>query len=263
MLWGKWRLWNNMYPYIYIVLPSYGVLAFVGGFFALIFIYLNLEKYEIEFTDFLKLFIVAVVGGFFGSKLLFAITQISWLIRNYSWINLLILVPRSGYVYYGGLFGVLFFLWLVLKKDSVKCKRVFELIVPAIPLFHGFGRIGCMLAGCCYGLEMRSHWDVGFLQFDRIPVQLIESSYEFILFVFFVLLERRKSILYSLENYLIVYAIFRFFIEFFRGDEIRGIWVGGLSTAQYISVIIVATVITRKIIKKKKYGAHITPGMKL
>ena len=62
---------------------------------------------------------------------------------------------------------------------------------------------------------------------------------------------------------LIVYAIFRFFIEFFRGDEIRGIWVGGLSTAQYISVIIVATVITRKIIKKKKYGAHITPGMKL
>ena len=60
-----------MYPYIYIVLPSYVVLAFVGMFIALIFMFFRLEKYQIAFSDFLKIFFFCIVGGYIGSKILF------------------------------------------------------------------------------------------------------------------------------------------------------------------------------------------------
>ena len=91
-----------MYPYIHITLPSYGVLAFVGGFFAMVFLFFRLEKYNVEFVEFLKMFIISVIGGVIGSKLLFAITQIPWLIEHFSLQNLILLIPQSGYVYYGG-----------------------------------------------------------------------------------------------------------------------------------------------------------------
>ena len=239
-----------MYPYIHITLPSYGVMAFIGGFLVLFFLFFRLEKYNIEFLDFLRLFIVAMIGGFVVSKALFALTLIPWLVENFTVENLLTLIPRSGYVYYGGLFGVLLALWLATKKDKVKQHRVFLMIIPAIPLFHCFGRIGCMMAGCCYGIEIRNHIQFGFLKFDRMPVQLIEAGYELFLFLLFIVLEKVASSLYTLENYLVLYAIFRFVIEFYRGDEVRGLWTLGLSTAQIISIIIVIMVIFRIILRR-------------
>lgn len=240
-----------MYPYIHITLPSYGVLAFIGGFFALIFLFIRLDKYEIEFVEFLKLFILCIIGGVVGSKLLFAVTQVPWLIENFTFENLILLIPQSGYVYYGGLFGVLIILWIVTRSDLEKRNRIFRLITPSIPLFHGFGRIGCMMAGCCYGLRLTEPFYFGFMEFDRVPVQLIESAFEFLMFIVFVVFEKRNSELYSLSNYLVIYAIFRFVVEFYRGDEVRGIWMGGLSTAQLISVLIVIIVLFTK--NKKQF----------
>jgi len=236
-----------MYPYIHITLPSYGVMAFIGGFFVLLFIFFRLEKYQIAFFDFLILFALGIVGGIVGSKLMFAITQIPWLIDNFTLKNLIMLIPQSGYVYYGGLFGVLLALRIAVRKNTDKGHRVFRLIIPAIPLFHGFGRIGCMMAGCCYGKKLSGSLYVGMFGFDRIPVQLIESTFEFFMFAFFCVLEKRESKHYSLGNYLVLYAIFRFIIEFFRGDEVRGLWFGGFSTAQYVSVIIIIVAVAYRV----------------
>ena len=91
------------------------------------------------------------------------------------------------------------------------------------------------------------------MEFDRVPVQLIESAFEFLMFIVFVVLEKRNSELYSLSNYLVIYAIFRFVVEFYRGDEVRGIWMGGLSTAQLISVLIVIIVLFTKNKNKKQF----------
>ena len=119
-------------PYIHLVLPSYGLLAFVGGFFAIVFLFVRLEKYGIEFVEFLRLFIVSILGGLIGSKFLFAITQIPWLINNFSWPNLILLIPRSGFVYYGGLFGVLGALWLVSGSDLKKRNNFYKFIIPFV-----------------------------------------------------------------------------------------------------------------------------------
>jgi prolipoprotein diacylglyceryltransferase len=107
-----------MYPYIYIVLPSYTVLALVGGFFALLCTYFRLDKCDVKFTAFIKIFIGCVFAGIIGGKVLFAITQIPQLIINFSVNNLIQLVAYSGLVFYGGLFGV-----LVALKIGVKIGR--------------------------------------------------------------------------------------------------------------------------------------------
>ena len=106
-----------MYPYIHIILPSYTVMALLGGFVALCYIFFRLEKFSVEFSTFLKLFFFCVLGGIVGSKLLFALTQLNWLFHNFSVENMVLLIPQSGFVFYGGLFGVIFTLLFFTRKD--------------------------------------------------------------------------------------------------------------------------------------------------
>lgn len=236
-----------MCPYIYITLPSYGVMAFVGGFVVLMFIYFRLEKYEISFDIFLKLFLVSVIGGLLGSKLLFAITQIPQLISNFSFKKLLLLIPQSGFVFYGGLFGVISVIEIYTRKNRDLRERIYRMIAPAMPLFHGFGRIGCMMAGCCYGRKLRATVLLfGILELNRIPVQLIEAIYEFLLCAVILALERHREI-NGLKIYLIAYSIFRFGIEFLRGDAVRGIFFG-VSIAQWISLFILGYYLGKRFI---------------
>ena len=233
-----------MYPYIQIILPSYTVMALVGGGLTLYFLYFNMEKYQIQFTQFLQIFFFCVLGGIVGSKILFAITQIPWLIENFSVTNLLLLIPQSGLVFYGGLFGVIVTLLLMTRKDEDFRKRIFRLAVPAMPLFHGFGRIGCFLTGCCYGKELISPISVGPLEITQVPVQLIEAFTEFIVFIVLVIINKKKEEVDLLRIYLIIYAFVRFADEFLRGDKVRGIYFG-ISTAQWISIIIVMVYVLR------------------
>lgn len=246
-----------MYPYIHIVLPSYGVMAFIGCFFTMVYLFFKLDKYSIEFLDFLKLFGVAIVGVILGSKALFSITQLPRLANDFSLIKLAALVWNSGFVYYGGLFGALFALKMTTRKNRGLQEKLFHMIVPAIPLFHAFGRIGCMMGGCCYGKKLDNHLRIGWFEFDRIPVQIMEASFEFLMFVVFLILEKKNSKRYSLRNYLILYAIFRFFIEFYRGDKIRGIWMFGLSTAQLISILILVISIGSGCLSKQYLRASV------
>ena len=239
-----------MYPYIHIVIPSYTALALVGGFATLCLIYFRLERNEIEFTCFLKMFFLCILGGIIGSKVLFAITQIGWLAENFSAYNLLMLIPQSGFVFYGGLFGVIFTLLFLTRSDPVLREKIFRLSVPGMPLFHAFGRIGCFLAGCCYGKDLATPIEIGGLRLTRFPVQLVEALAEFCLFIIILVIDSKKKNADLLKVYLVSYALIRFFDELLRGDEVRGIWMG-LSTAQWISIIIIVYYLCCAIMKNR------------
>lgn len=230
-----------MMPYLYIVLPSYGVMAFLGFLAAVILLFFRLDKYEISFRKFIKLLLICATGCFIGSKMLYAVTRIPELVSDFSFMKLIMLVPSSGYVFYGGLFGVIFGIVFYSRKDKVLRKKLFDFAVPAFPLFHAFGRIGCMLAGCCYGIQLKNPIGIeGVIYFYRLPVPLIESVFEFVLFGVLLFIQHKAKEMDILKIYLISYSLFRFGNEFFRGDDIRGIWFG-LSTSQWISIIIVCS----------------------
>ena len=229
-----------MFPYIYITLPSYTVMAFLGGFASLLFLYFRIPRYGIVFNDFLRLFLVAVVGCLVGAKVLFFLTMLPYAPHGISPLELLILLIASGYVFYGGLFGALAAIKLTFRRvisGNYSWEILRNFIAPALPLFHGFGRIGCFMAGCCYGIPLESPWSIGHITLERMPTQLIESAYEFILFVVLVYIGYRWKQVNLLKVYLISYAIFRFFIEFVRADPDRGGW-SLFSTSQWISIFI-------------------------
>ena len=244
-----------MSPYFYFALPAYAVFAFVGGLFALLYTYFRIDKFNVMFIDMIKIFIVCAIGVFVGGKALFIVTQIPELIMNFSIINMINLVVNSGIVFYGGLFGVLFALKIYSKHSIYEESTVFQMMAPAIPLFHGFGRVGCLFAGCCYGKELEEPFTLFYtIHIDRVPTQAFEATVEFILFFVILIVGKKHKDWNLLKLYLISYALFRFVIEFFRGDEIRGIF-AELSTSQWISITIIGYYII-KMIKKKPYDIH-------
>ena len=227
-----------MYPIIHIVLPSYSVLAVIGLFISMIFIFLRIDKYKLPFTDFLKMFALCLITGFLGSKIVFFFSRIPWLIENFSIPHLLSSIFNGGFVFYGGLIGVLYGVHLYCKKREFDKRSIYDMIAPAIPLFHAFGRIGCFMAGCCFGKDLVTPIVLfNSLSINKVPVQLIEAFFELILFIVICSLQKKKPQVNHLKIYMITYAIFRFIMEFSRGDAVRGMFFG-VSTSQIISLLI-------------------------
>ena len=131
------------------------------------------------------------------------------------------------------------------------------MILPSVALAQGFGRIGCFLAGCCYGKETESVFSVIFQNSEYapnhvalIPTQLYSGGLDFLHFL--LLLLNKKEDGQVTACYLIFYSIGRFVIEFFRGDIIRGS-VGILSTSQFISIFTgIAGIVLLILIRKKR-----------
>ena len=123
----------------------------------------------------------------------------------------------------------------------------------AITIGHAFGRIGCFLAGCCYGKTTNTFLDMYFPSLDKsvLPTQLYEAIFLFILsgVLFFLLF--KFNFKYTFVVYLTSYSIWRFVIEFFRDDP-RGGFIPFLSPSQFWSILILLLIIPLFIFLKKK-----------
>lgn len=160
---------------------------------------------------------------------------------------------EGGLVFYGGLIAaVLVSIWY-LRRHRLNTLIYCDIFAPGIALGHALGRIGCFLAGCCYGRALdATHWFCVTFPLDRhsfapggvplYPTQLMESAGEFINFGILALLSRRKRFDGQLiATYLMLYALLRGFVEYFRGDAVRGFIIEPwLSTSQFISIIMFA-----------------------
>lgn len=203
----------------------------------------------------LYLLLFASIGIVLGGHLLYAITVFDRIIAFFQNIQTVTSFQAfidwmvsifGGSVFYGGLLGGMFAAWLYARKKKFDLDPYIGIGAICIPMFHTFGRIGCFLGGCCYGVEWEYGIDLahshapGAAGVPRFPIQLVESAFCLILcLVLLYLFDRRhwkgKHILFT---YLLAYPIARFIIEFFRGDEYRGFFLG-LSTSQIISILII------------------------
>ena len=181
-----------------------------------------------------------VIGGMIGAKLLYLITQYREILSDPSSI---ISELVNGFVVYGGILGGILTGWIYCRIKKLPFLKYFDLTMPSIALAQGFGRIGCFLAGCCYGRETDSPIGITFTNSDfapngvsLIPTQLISSALDFLHFGVLLFLARKcKADGQVAGFYLIFYSAGRFILEFFRGDLERGS-VGMLSTSQFISI---------------------------
>lgn len=140
----------------------------------------------------------------------------------------------GGMVFYGAIVFIFLYLGVIVILKIISIKEI-SLFIPGLCLGHSIGRIGCLLTGCCYGTETSSFLSVSMHNAHRHPVQLYESLLLFTLFIFTLRIVLRDEAFKAIVFYFISYSFIRFFLEFLRGDKIRGIW-GPFSTSQYISL---------------------------
>ncbi len=157
---------------------------------------------------------------------------------------------EGGLVFYGGLIAAIITTYVYMKRHQLFFWSYADVYAPAISLGHAIGRIGCLMAGCCYGravgheawytiiFPVQSH---GFAPtgIALYPTQLMETVGELLIFSLLLVVRSKKRFEGQLlATYLIAYAILRAFVEYFRGDLVRGFVIDPwLSTSQFISVI--------------------------
>ena len=161
--------------------------------------------------------------------------------------------------------------WLYCRIKKLKFLEYFDLMMPSIALAQGFGRIGCFLAGCCYGKETSGPLAVTFTNSDfapnnvaLIPTQIYSGILDFAHFLLLLYVAKHKKADGQVAAcYLIFYSIGRFVIEFFRGDIERGS-VGVLSTSQFISIFttVAGIILLLTVVKKQKQEANISLNSK-
>lgn len=230
----------NVFPIILVVAIFNCILVFVYS-----------AKYDTYYFPQIKWSsLYCMMGAGIGGKLLYIIT------RGTS-SNLNLFERLGGFVFYGGLIGAIIGLLIYSK---LKWNRFFDLLdayVSILPLGQAIGRIGCYLNGCCYGKQYTGFGAVSYIVDGReiqvFPTWFVESIFCFVLFIsMFRISKKIYSGMYS-AMYMLVYSLFRFVIEIFRGDSLRGVWFG-FSTSQYVSIGVACTgiAILIKSVKEKE-----------
>ena len=212
-----------------------------------------------KFDDFIQIACFTGLGAMLGAKLLYLI--VSWQKIDFSritdpeYLNALL---GGGFVFYGGLAGGLLGLYLCRKILHIPVMEYARSVIPVIPLAHAFGRIGCAVVGCCYGVPYDGPGAVVYTEsisaptgIPLFPVQAVETAGNLLLTAvlcgYIVFSKRKGKQAKSVQLYLVLYAVFRFILEFMRFDDgERGI-ILGLSTSQWISILICICIVILEI----------------
>lgn len=189
-------------------------------------------------TLFLLIFFAAVVGG---KLFLFFEDPVRY------WVEPMQLMRGRGFVFYGSFLLAIPTMWWFFRAQNLPVYRMLDIMAITTCLIHIFGRIGCFMAGCCYGKPSTSALAVTFtdpacyaepLNTPLYPTQIMEASYIFLVMLLLFFLKKRRRFYGQLFlAYVMLYAIGRFVVEFFRGDSSRGFIIGNyLSHSQFIAI---------------------------
>ena len=219
---------------------GYGAMIAVGVCAAYLCTVLRARKHALDPEMVFGLVLWCACGGFLGAKLLFLVTEWRYVLEE----PLYYLRSFSdGFVVFGGILGGIIGGFLYCRRKGLPFLAYFDLTMPSIALAQGFGRIGCLLAGCCYGREAHGFFSITFHHSEfapenipLFPTQPLCSLLNFL--NFFILLkaaDQKRPEGQVAALYLIFYSTGRFVMEFFRGDPERGS-IGFLSTSQFIAL---------------------------
>jgi phosphatidylglycerol---prolipoprotein diacylglyceryl transferase len=227
---------------------SYGVMLALAYLAGLQLAVIRARRAGLDGAKVMDLGIYLIIAALVGAKLMLVAVDFDYF--RHQPAELLSLV-RAGGVFYGGLIAAFAVgLWLV-RRYGLPMWTTADLIAPGIALGHIVGRLGCLLAGCCYGRPTNVKWAITFtdpvaatnvgtpLQIPLHPTQLYDAGAEALILALLLITERRGRTFpgRTIWLYMLLYAISRFVIEIYRGDE-RGM-VAGMSTSQFVSVILV------------------------
>ncbi len=156
-------------------------------------------------------------------------------------------IRGGGLVFYGGLIGASLACLLYVRFKKLPLWRIADVLAPSIALGHAFGRIGCLMNGCCYGRACDLRWAIHFpvdhpTHGEAVhPTQLYEAVLNLGLYSALAWSYRRKRFDGQIfAAYLVLYAVLRAFVELFRGDYPAIALHGHATPGQVLSIPIFA-----------------------
>ena len=235
-----------MYPYeIVFGMNLYDIFLATGVISALLFarMFADRDKTGAKLFNFILLNgIVAIILGYCGAVVMQAV---------YNWLDgeSFVINTNTGATFLGGLLGgVIAFLigyflighFVFPDRENVKYfPRLLDVAAASITSAHGFGRLGCLMAGCCYGARTDAWYGIYHVDLGEkvVPIQLFEAIFLFSLCAITVVL-LVKRIPGAMALYMCAYGIWRFIIEYFRADDRGSTFVKFLTPSQLVAVIL-------------------------
>ncbi len=243
-----------MHPVLFevggLTVHSYGFMIALGALAGVAYMAIQGKKdVGLTFDQANSLFLYIFIAAFVGGKLFLFFEDPS----RYAHAPKK-LFTGSGFVFYGSfLLAIPTMLWYF-RKHKLNTYKMLDVMAVSTCLVHMFGRVGCFLAGCCYGTP--TDGVLGVIFTDPLchaepknvplhPTQLYEAGYIFLVMVVLLFLRTRRKFYGQLFLlYLMLYAVGRSVLEIFRGDEARGYVIKNyVSHSQFIAFLIILTVL--------------------
>lgn len=233
-------MYNDIFSIGPFTVHGYGLMITIGVLAAFFLGEATAKRRGLNPDVIFTLTLLCAFTGFVSAKLLFCIVEFRQLLEDPVSV-----LAGNGFVVYGGIIGGTLAAYVYCRVKKLSFIDYFDVVLPCVAVAQGFGRIGCFLAGCCYGRETESAIGIMFTHSDfapngvkLIPTQLISSLGMFLIAgILFLYLKKSKRPGRTGALYLILYSIGRFGVEFLRNDH-RG-EVGIFSTSQFISLFII------------------------
>ena len=228
---------------------TYGVLLAAAFLLGLKLATTRARRRGLDSGKVLDLGIYIIVSAIVGGKLLLLATDFKSFRANPTDI---LSLARSGGVFYGGLVLAAAVAFWYMRRHALPLWTTFDVFAPGIALGHAVGRLGCLMAGCCWGHATTLPWGITFtdpftgsyvgtpLGTPLHPTQIYEAVTEGAILMFLLWLERGRGRDFAgrtFWTYILLYGLSRYIIEFFRGDPRGSVWI--FSTSQFISVLLV------------------------
>lgn len=221
---------------------SYGALIAAGIVVGMTYLIIRGKKETgLKFDQANMLFLLIFVAAFVGGKVFLFFEDPKAYLDDPAR-----LLTGRGFVFYGSFVVAVPAMIMFFRKNKLDTYRMLDVMAITTCLVHMFGRMGCFLAGCCHGKPTESPIGVTYsdprcyadpLDTPLFPTQLMEAGSIFVIMVVLLFARDRRTFYGQLFlSYLFLYAVVRFVLEFFRGDEERGLILGAISHSQIIAL---------------------------
>jgi phosphatidylglycerol:prolipoprotein diacylglycerol transferase len=219
--------------------------------------------------------ILAVIGGLIGARILYLISYWGEYVKvceengKNPYLRVLF-VHEGGMVFLGGFFGAALAIFIMARIRKIEASKIADFAAMGVPIGHTFGRIGCYMTGCCYGMPYKGigaisypishygtiaerHAKTDLITYGDVlchpvfPSQLVASASNFLIFTVILLLMKFRVCKKSGQLfgvYLMLYAVSRFGNELLRGDSdqkhrhFTWLWSRGFTDAQTLTPLI-------------------------
>jgi len=252
-----------MYPDLIKIGPltvhTYGALIAIGFIVGLLIAMREGRRNGIDSQKIMDMGLLLIISGVVGSRITYILMNFSQYSTNP--LNMFKLW-EGGLVFSGGLLAAIISLFFYLRHHKLDFWRIGDIWAPALAVGQAMGRIGCFMAGCCYGKESHGFCSVVFtdpksiapLNIPLYPTQLFDSLGNFIIFAILMILSARKKFQGQVFLwFLIMHSTARLVIEKFRGDD-RGIFLGtNWTVTQFLAIVILISAISALFYLKSKH----------